>query len=151
MILKIVDVVWMKRHYMLLIPAILCGKSVSKSDFSSADCQMVPTFLWCGLVLINKLNKYMEKFNQDFKVTLVIVYKRYHANGINSWFYTEEEFRHEIDSFWTMQDELRCFKKHWLLRLDKIVTIRHEFEYVNKSRNHHNKCKEIVVDDILDF
>ena len=103
-------------------------------------------------VLINQLNQYMKQFNQDFKVTLVIVYKKYHANGINSWFYTEEEFRHEIDSFWTMKDELRCFRKCWLLPLDKIVAIRHEFEYINKSRNHHNKRKEIVVDDdIFDF
>ena len=93
----------------------------------------------------------MKQFNQDFRVTLVIVYNKYHANGINSWSYTQEEYRKEIDSFWTMKDELKSFKKHWLLRFDKIVAIRHEFKYVNKSRNHHNKCNEIVLDEILDF
>lgn len=93
----------------------------------------------------------MKQFNQDFKVTLVIVYEQYHAVGINNFFYTRHEWRKEIDSFWTMQDELRVFKQAYLLRFDKIVAIRHEFEYKNKSRNHHNKRNEIVLDEILDF
>ena len=93
----------------------------------------------------------MKQFNRDFKVTLVIVYEQYHAAGINNFFYTRHEWRKEIDSFWTMQDELRVFKQAYLLRFDKIVAIRHEFEYKNKSRNHHNKCNEIVLDEILDF
>lgn len=93
----------------------------------------------------------MKQFNQDFKVILVIVYEEYHAAGINNFFYTRHEYRKEINSFWTMQDELRIFKQAYLLRFDKIIAIRHEFEYVNKSCNHHNKCKEIVIDEILDF
>lgn len=93
----------------------------------------------------------MSKFNQDFKVTLVIVYERYHAAGINNWFYTRHEERAKLDSFWTMKDEVKCFREHFLLRFDKIVAIRHEYEYVNRSRNHHNRSVGISDDVIFDF
>lgn len=94
----------------------------------------------------------MTKFDKDFEVILVIVYARYHSRGINNWFYTREEYRAKLDFFWTMEDQLKSFRNQWLLKFDRIIAIRHEFNRVNKSRNHHNRCCEIVLDDeIIDF
>lgn len=79
----------------------------------------------------------MKRFKQDFRTTLVITYKKYHWYGTNSWYYTTEEYRTEIDRFWTMQDAFRVFRKVYSDMY--IVSIRHEYEYINRSLNHHSK------------
>lgn len=85
----------------------------------------------------------MKRFNQDFRTTLVITYKRYHAYGQYSWYYTIEEYRTEIDRFWTMKDAFRVFRKVYSDM--KVLSIRHEYEYINKSNNHHNLCGDEIV------
>ena len=87
----------------------------------------------------------MKQFNQDFRTTLVITYKKYHACGINNWYYTTEEYRTEVDRFWTMKDAFRVFRQVWYDV--KVVSIRHEYTYINKSLNHHNKISVFDWDD----
>ena len=86
----------------------------------------------------------MQKFNQNFKVILVIVWEEYYPTGINSFIYVRREAKREISKWWTMEKAINTFIKFNLHNMDKIVKIHHEYEFQNRSMNHHN-TDEIVL------
>lgn len=81
----------------------------------------------------------------EFKTILVITYQQLVPTGIRSWKYVTRDVRREIDNCWFLEDALKSFRTYMLPKYGKILSIRKEFKEVNKSRNHHNRCDEIVL------
>ena len=82
----------------------------------------------------------------DYRTFVVITYKQIVPTGAFSWKYITREAREEIFDYWFLEDVLRSFRTYRLPKYGKIISIRKEYKEVNKSRNHHNYCDEIVLD-----